>query len=164
MNGDNLEKLNDCQTEIRKIKEWINKNNLDSNIKYLVSYAVIKACGTIEIVFKDFICDFLSYGAIDETKVFLQKKIIDASFNPSTGQISSLFEKLNPKWKEQFESKLKGSQEKGDLNSLVTLRNTFSHGSSITTSMDDIERYLESGIKILDIIENIVLGENNGNI
>lgn len=156
MNGDNLEKLNDCQTEIRKIKEWINKNNLDSNIKYLVSYAVIKACGTIEIVFKDFICDFLSYGAIDETKVFLQKKIIDASFNPSTKQICNLFDNLNPKWKKDFESQLKGKQEKEDLNSLVSLRNSFSHGSSINVSIQVVERYFNAGKFILGLIENIV--------
>lgn len=160
MNGDNLEKLNDCQTEIRKIKEWINKNNLDSNIKYLVSYAVIKACGTIEIVFKDFICDFLSYGAIDETKVFLQKKIIDASFNPSTKQICNLFDNLNPEWKKDFESQLKGKQEKEDLNSLVSLRNSFSHGSPINVSIQVVERYFNAGKFILGLIENIVYNKS----
>lgn len=163
MNGDNLKALDDCKTEIGNIRSWIDKNQLDSNIKYLVSYAVIKACGTIEFVLKDFICDFLSQNSIEETKFFLQRKIIKSSFNPSTQEIGKLFENLSSGWKSSFESRIKDSQEKQDLNSLISLRNSFAHGIAINVSIQVVERYFESGRKILSYIEDIILNNSMNN-
>ena len=87
MNDDEKRVLEDCNLEIQRIKNWINNNKLDSNVKFLVSYAVIKASGSIELVFKSMINTFLSQNCIDETKVFLTKNIIDNSANPSPGNI-----------------------------------------------------------------------------
>ena len=64
MNGKYIQELRDCEVEIMHIQQWIKKNVLDSNVRYLTSYAVIKACGTIEYVLKQMIFDRLSDGAI----------------------------------------------------------------------------------------------------
>ena len=52
MNGDYERELNDCKIELGKIENWINSNKLDSNVKYLVAYPVIRATATIEVIFK----------------------------------------------------------------------------------------------------------------
>ena len=157
MNGENIQVLEDCQREIFKIEDWINHHQLDSNIKFLVSYAVIKASGTIEAVLKSSLYEYLSKNAMEETKSFLQKNILEASFNPSTKQVSNIFDKLNSSWSQIFLEQTKSLQEKTDLNSLVSLRNDFAHGSSITTSIQTVKRYFFSGKRILEIIDDIIL-------
>ena len=157
MNGENIQALEDCQREILKIEDWINHHQLDSNIKFLVSYAVIKASGTIEAVLKSSLYEYLSKNAMEETKSLLQKNILEASFNPSTKQVSNIFDKLNSSWSQIFLEQTKSLQEKTDLNSLVSLRNDFAHGSSITTSIQTVKRYFFSGKRILEIIDDIIL-------
>ena len=60
------QKLDDVLSELEIIREWINKdrNKFDVKTKYLISYAVVKASGTIETVFKQIIFDFLLYRKV----------------------------------------------------------------------------------------------------
>ena len=60
MNDENERLIADCYDELNKITKWIKENPIDSNVKFLVSYAVIKASGTIEVVFKSMIHSFLA--------------------------------------------------------------------------------------------------------
>lgn len=156
MNGDYSLILKDCRIELENIQRWITANPMDSNVRYLTSYAVIKASGTIENVLKRIIFDTLSDGAKDETKNYLTKSIMDASYNPSPGQIYKLLEKINTDWKQQFESFIRGSNQKGELKSLVELRNSFAHGSSITASIRDVVNYFNAGIWILERLCDVV--------
>ena len=156
MNGDYSLILKDCRIELENIKRWIATNPMDSNVRYLTSYAVIKASGTIENVLKQIIFDTLSDGAKDETKNYLTKSIMDASYNPSPGQIYKLLERINTDWKQQFESFIHGSNQKGELKSLVELRNSFAHGSSITASIRDVVNYFDAGVWILEKLCDVV--------
>lgn len=156
MNGSYERLLQDCTIELNNIQQWISNHNLDSNIRFLTSYSVIKACGTIEIVFKQMIYDYLASGANDEAKAFLNKSIIEASFNPSPGQIYRLLEKINVAWKQDFERSISGTNQKGQLKSLVELRNSFAHGSVITASMNDIKNYYDAGIWILGKLDETI--------
>ena len=158
MNGNYERLLQDCAIELNNIQQWISNHNLDSNIRFLTSYSVIKACGTIEIVFKQMIYDYLSLGANDEAKAFLNKNIIEASFNPSPGQIYRLLEKINTTWRQTFESYISGTNQKGQLKSLVELRNSFAHGSVITASMSDIKNYYNAGMWILEKLDETING------
>ena len=158
MNGDYSLVLRDCWIELDNIQRWITANPVDSNVRYLTSYAVIKASGTIENVLKRIIFDALSEGATDETKNFLTKSIIDASYNPSPGQIYKLLEKINTDWKQQFESFIHGTNQKGALKSLVELRNSFAHGAPVTASIRDVVNYFDAGVWILEKLCDVVEG------
>lgn len=150
MNGNYRQTLRDCEVELNSIKQWIDSNRLDSNVRFLTSYSVIKACGTVEYVFKQIVYDYLSSGANEEAKTYLNKSIIEASFNPSTGQMYRILEKINSDWRVGFENLIKGSSQMGQLNSLVKLRNSFAHGSAITASINDVKNYYNAGIWILE--------------
>ena len=150
MNGDYRQTLRDCEVELNSIQQWIHRNRLDSNVRFLTSYSVIKACGTVEYVFKQIVYDYLSSGANEEAKTYLNKSIIEASFNPSTGQMYRILEKINSDWRVGFENLIKGSSQMGQLNSLVKLRNSFAHGSAITASINDVKNYYNAGIWILE--------------
>ena len=150
MNGDYRQTLRDCEVELNSIQQWIHSNRLDSNVRFLTSYSVIKACGTVEYVFKQIVYDYLSSGANEEAKTYLNKSIIEASFNPSTGQMYRILEKINSDWRVGFENLIKGSSQMGQLNSLLKLRNSFAHGSAITASINDVKNYYNAGIWILE--------------
>lgn len=156
MNMENARSIEDCRDELRKIETWINKNPLDSNVKFLVAYAVVKSSGTIEVVYKRIIHSFLSEGSKKETQSFLEKSIIDASSNPTTGLMEKYIEKFDSIRKENFSNSLKNSQEKTDLNSLVSLRNDIAHGRDISVSISIVKKYYESGIKILNKLEDLL--------
>lgn len=144
MNEDEKRILDDCDLEIKNIKTWIDNNKFDSNVKFLVAYAVIKTSGSIELVFKSMINTFLSQNCIYETKVFLEKNIIDSSANPSPGIIEKYLEQFDGKRRERFSGLLNGSQDKGNLKSLVSLRNDIAHGRTINSSINVVESYFES--------------------
>jgi len=97
MNKRYVEKLDDAKSELKEIRKWINsdKNKFDSKTRYLISYSVIKASGTIEVVFKHLIFDFLSIGALEETKTYLEKMIVESSCNPNTGNMSNLLQSVS---------------------------------------------------------------------
>lgn len=150
--------IDDARQEISNIRTWINqdRNQLDSKSKYLISYCVVRASGTIEVTYKNIIFDYLTTGAQSETVVYLEKMILDSSSNPNTGNISNLLQSVSVPWKTQFDQDVKEDNIKSDVNSLVQLRNDFSHGKNINISIDTVLRYFESATKMLYILDNIV--------
>ena len=156
MNGDVIDLLNDCDNELRKISNWIDINKFDSNVRFLISYAVIKSCGSIEHAFKLLIYSKLAEFSSDEVKTYLQNQILDSSFNPKTDKIQQLMASISPEWNKSFTEKIKGTDEKGKLNSLVNLRNDFAHGSNINTSIGTIIDYYNSSKTILSFIDEVL--------
>ena len=158
MKAEFIQMIDDTRQEISNIKDWINKgrNQLDSKSKYLIAYCVIKSSGTVEVIYKNIIFDYLIIGAQTETRVYLEKKILDSSSNPNTGNIGDLLQNVSSSWKDQFDQDIKEGNIKSDLNSLVQLRNDFAHGKNIHISIDTVLRYFESAEKVLYILDNIV--------
>lgn len=156
MNTENDRCINDCENEILKIMQWAEENKFHSNVRFLVNYAVIKASGTTEIVFKSLLHSFLSEGCKTETQKFLEKRILDLSCNPSTGNMERLLDQIDPKRKKAFSEKIKGTPEQNDLNSLVSIRNDIAHGRSVTTTITNVKRCFESGKIIINILDSIL--------
>lgn len=156
MNNTQKRILDDCKNELERIKNWIQGNTTHTNVKYLVSYAIVKSSGSIESVFKLMIHDFLSTNCISETNKFLEKHIIDSSANPTTGVMESFLEKFDGERKIKFNELLKNTREKGDLNSLVNLRNNIAHGRGVNTSINEVEKYFNSGKSVLMKLEEVL--------
>lgn len=156
MNGDYERELNDCKIELGKIEHWINRNKLDSNVKYLVAYSVIKATASIEVIFKKMVFEYLAQGVIEDTKKYLSNMIIESSCNPGPGNIGRILEQINGQLKREFDETLKGTQQKGDLTSLVNLRNDFAHGRDVTATINTVVRYFDSGKWVLTVLDDIL--------
>lgn len=156
MNGDNIKLLYDCDLELQRISKWIDKNKIDSNVKYLVSYAVIKSCGTIEHVLKSTLYEYLKKGSPLETQNYLQKQILEASYNPSPEKINQLLKNMNPIWNDEFKKRTRTTDDKAKLDSLVNLRNDFAHGSSISATITNVIDYYESAKNIISCIDGII--------
>ena len=158
MNDELRKSLDDVMEEIESIEKWISKNSMDRNTKYLIKYAVIRSCSVIETVFKKLIFNVMSDECNELVKNYLQKKIVGSSTNPKTGNIEKVLQEINSSWKKEFQDYLaENTEKKGDLNSLVTLRNDFAHGTdSSSATIGNIKKYFKSGIDILDKLENIL--------
>ena len=155
MTGNNIQSIQDCQSELTNIKNFISKDPLGSMVRYLVSYSVIKSCGTIEIVFKDIIYNHLIKYANQEAIAFFSKNVKESSSNPKIDNICSLLKQINVNWNTSFKSKATDI-DKQSLNSLVELRNQLAHGNSITSSIDDVITYFTCGCNILQVLDSIV--------
>lgn len=156
MNGEFEQMIEDTKEELKSIRKWINSGNqFDSKTRFLVSYAVIKTSGTVEVIFKNMIYNFLANGANDKTKSYLEKAIIDSSCNPNTGNMSNMLQNISSDWKIQFDEQVKQSGEKDKLNSLVQLRNDFAHGANISVSIEAVIRYFNSAVAVLNILDNV---------
>lgn len=156
MNIQYQQKIDDCNNELSAIKKWISKNPIDANIKYLVSYSVVKASGTIELVFKQMIFDYLSINANNRASKFIEKHVIDSSCNPSTGSITKIVEQFDGHLAASFTSQVQGTRAKGDLNSLVELRNDIAHGRTNNPTIISVIRYFKSGVQILNILYTLL--------
>ena len=122
----------DCSKDLSIIKSTISDNPFSSNNRFLIDFMIIRACSTIEKIFKLIIHNFLA----DSVKIK----------------------------KEQFCDWLRENNQrniKGDLNSLVTLRNNLAHCNENTSgaSINIVERYFNSGIEILDFLDDILSEE-----
>ncbi len=164
MNDEHRRCINDCTDELLKIKKWIDKNPMDTNVKFLVAYAVVKSSGTIEIVLKSILHEFLSEGCKDETRTFIEKNVVDLSCNPSTGNIEKLLEQIDLSRKTEFTCMTKGKQNKSDLNSLVGLRNDIAHGRDISPSINTVKRYYESGVEIINLMDSLLYDKETGGV
>lgn len=156
MNGNNKETIEDCKEELEKIKKYICDNPLSSICQYLISYSVIRACGTIETIIKNIIFDRLSIGANQEAINYFEKQILESSWNPSCGKIQNILDIINSNWSQSFQAATKNTKEKSDLSSLLNLRNDFAHGQKITATIDNIIDYFEGSCNIVICLVNII--------
>lgn len=158
MRDEYIQQLDDARQELESIREWINKdrNKFDIKTKYLVSYAVVKASGSIEVVFKKIVFDFLSQNVREETGQYLEKMILDSSCNPNTGNMSNMLQNISGLKRNIFDQQVKESEKKDKLNSLVQLRNDFAHGDNVNILINTVITYYDAGISILNILDNII--------
>lgn len=156
MNGDNFALIDDCKNDFNKIEDFIKKDPLNSLCPYLISYSIIRACGCIEVCVKNILFDYLSKGAKAETVKYLENQILESSWNPSFGSIQKLLDAINPNWSSSFQSSLHGAKEKGDLTSLINLRNDFAHGQKVTATIGNIIEYFEGSCKVVENLNSII--------
>lgn len=154
-------KLTQCRDELIHVESCIRTLGAVSSISpYLTKYAVIKACGTIEVSFKSIIADFCNRRSKKQIKHFIDKRIVRGSANPSYGNILSFLEQFDVDWRKDFQKKMKDDPDQthliNSLTSLVDARNDFSHGGSPTVSIGDVITYFDYSRKVIEYVDEIV--------
>jgi hypothetical protein len=84
MNNSDVEKsLLDCEDDLVRVRSIIDSMGIMSNVvPYLNKYAIIRACGAIEVGFKTILADCCSNGANSQVKNFINAKVRESSMNP----------------------------------------------------------------------------------
>lgn len=161
MDAEYVQILDDCENELCEIKTWADENPVDSKLRYLNAYAVIRSSGAIEISLKKMIYDWLSDNAKGDAKSYLEKMIVDSSSNPSTGVMLKFLQDFNQTKKSRFESNVSNSlQDKSNLNSLVQWRNDIAHGRTISAGIRAIYNDFHSGRSLLEKFYNILTDDS----
>lgn len=90
----------------------------------------------------------------------METHIIEASSNPSFGNMKKFLEEFNGVKANSFDQRLAGSDLKGQFGSLVTLRNDVAHGRSINVSINTIYTYWQAGLAVLNVFDEVLAEEN----
>ena len=158
MNNKYTSDLRALLCEFEEIKKWEDSNPTDSSKRlYFDNYLIVRSCGQIERIFKDIIYDSASQGSKTECKNYLTNTVLESSLNPSKDNICQLLNKFSKDWNRDFKTSIQNNYRLNQLDSLVSLRNGFSHGNINTSvSIMNIREYFISSIWIMNKLYNAV--------
>jgi len=153
--------LVECQDDLVNVKSIVDSlRPTDNAVPYLGKYALIKACGTIEVAYKATIADHCSKRAEQQLKNFINKRIRDSSSNPSFSNICSTLKDFDEAWNEEFKNLVKsrpdGEALRTSLQSLVDGRNDFSHGGNPSLTIMDVLKYYQDSCVVIGILDSVV--------
>lgn len=159
-NTDVQQILDECKNDLDAVKSIIDSLGYSSSIvPYLNKYAIIKACGVVEVAFKAIIADYCSKRVKKQVKYYIDRKVRTASSNPSFDNICKFLGDFDEQWKKDFKNKIKDHPDsarlKTSMESLVNARNEFAHGGNPSTTITDVISYFSdfhAAIQILDAI------------
>lgn len=153
--------LNECQDDLDIVKYIVQSLGFSSTVvPYLSKYAIIKACGTIEIAFKAIITDHCSKRSKRQVKQFLSRKIKDSSSNPSYENICKILKDFDENWLKDFKNNLKSHPDYNviltSMQSLVDARNDFAHGGNPNLTIADTISYFNYCRTAMIILDQIM--------
>lgn len=154
--------LNQCRAELIHVRDSISTLGITSAVTpYLTKYAVIRACGSIEVSFKSLIADFCTKRSKKQVKRYIATKVTRGSANPSHKNILDTLNQFDEDWKKNFKNNLKADADKAlllnSLQSLVDARNEFAHGGSPTVTINDVIVHFDHARRIVEHVDNIIV-------
>lgn len=160
-NADVQLELTNCAAELAHVKTLVDGLGITSTIvPYLTKYAVIKACGSIELSFKAIIADYCSHRSKKQVKRFLTRRIREGSANPSFDNFCKFLLDFDEDWKKAFKAQIDLEPNKANLltslQSLVDARNDFAHGGNPSASITDVLVYFNHATRIVEIMDSVV--------
>lgn len=160
-NAEVLRLLDDCRDELDRVELIINGLGPASNIvPYLNKYAVIKACGIVEVAYKSIMADYCDRRSKPQVKSFLKKHVRDSSKNPNYSNICTLLKEFDVNWNSEFRNRVNVHPDRTrittSIESLVDARNEFAHGGNPTLTVSDVISYFSDFRVVIEIIDDIV--------
>lgn len=154
--------LTDCTAEMNDIKSKISTlAPLDKTKIYLTNYALIKACGTLEFVYRSLVVDYFSSIGSTQIHTYLDNQVLQGSMSAKYSQICSLLGKFDVKWQNDFKSAINshpdGKRLISALDSIVTNRHSFAHGRAPSATFQDIYDYYIDGVTVINILDSVVV-------
>lgn len=153
--------LDVCSEELEDIEQRIDKlPPLDKGRQYLTNYALIKASGTAEFVYRSIVVNHFSRLSDSKINNYLDKTIIESSMSAKYDNMQKLLGKFDNSWKENFKHDVQIRTDKDRLisssNSLVINRHSFAHGRTPTATFLDIKQYYTDVVQLIEIFDTIV--------
>lgn len=153
--------LDDCLTELNDIEVKIGTlPSLDKTKRYLTQYALIKACGTVEFVYRAIVADFFSQYSIPQIDKYLEQTVRNGSMSAKYDNMCGLLKKFDDSWASAFRGAIQGRIDGQRIiaasNSLVTNRHTFAHGRTPSATFSDIKQYYQDVLQLIAEFDNVV--------
>ena len=156
-----VDMLGECDKELADIEQRIKKlSAFDKEKLYLTNYALIKACGTVEFIYRSIVADYFSKLNSDKIDKYIDTNIRSGSMSATYDNMSRLLGKFDDNWKKNFQNNVnqRGDKNKliSDSESLVTNRHSFAHGKTPSATFSDIKRYYSSVVILIRILDKVV--------
>lgn len=153
--------IQECTAELYDISWRISKlTPLDKARLYLTNYALIKACGTVELVYRSIVADYFDQSSLSQIHTYIDKTVRSGSMSATYDNMSKLLGKFDDNWKESFGNLVKQRTDKQKIidssNSLVNNRHLFAHGKAPTASFNDILQYYQDTLELIKMLDTVV--------
>ena len=153
--------IDDCNTELSDIESRIQGlQPLDKGVRYLTNYALIKASGTAELVYRSIVADHFSQLSNSRIDTYLDSTVRFGQMSAKYEQMYNLLKKFDDAWYSSFKAAVtaapNGQRMKDASNSLVTNRHSFAHGKNPTATFNDIKQYFQDVVNLINIFDSIV--------
>ena len=137
--------LSECTDELNDIESRINDlPALDKARCYLTNYALIRACGTVEFVYRSIVADHFSQLGNPRLDTYLDSTIRQGSNSAKYDNMKSLLKKFDPQWSSTFSN-------------LVTAnRHQFAHGRQPSATFLDIKQYYLDVVSLIGLFDSVV--------
>lgn len=151
-----------CSVELTDISSKMSSlQPLDKTRSYLTQYALIRACGTIEFVYRSIVADFFDQFGVDQMEMYIDKTVRQGSMSCKYDNMCSLLSKFDDSWCRNFKQAAAqhpdGQRLMSSVNSLVTNRHQFAHGRPPTATFTDICQYYQDGLTLIGLFDSIVV-------
>ena len=151
-----------CSSELTDIGNKMgNLAPLDKTKSYLTQYALIRACGTIEFVYRSIVADFFDQFGVDQIETYIDKTVRRGSMSCTYDKMCSLLGKFDDSWCNNFKQlvnqHLDGQRMMSSVNSLVNNRHLFAHGRPPTATFTDICQYYQDGLTLIGLFDSVVV-------
>lgn len=153
--------IKECSTEINDIESRIaSMSAFDNEVRYLTYYALIKASGTAEFVYRSIVADYFSQLSSSRIDTYLDAAIRKGSMSAKYEMMCKLLGKFDEQWQKSFRSAVQAHPNSQRIiaasNSLVTNRHNFAHGKTPTATFTDIKAYYLDVLELIKIFDSVV--------
>jgi hypothetical protein len=162
MNNQNAEILwKKCAAELLEIDSILKSiGHFDSKTPFLTKYALVKSHGTIELVIKTIIADFLEKNQSTQIRNFIENKFRKVALSIRYDNLCKMLSDLDESWTSAIKSKMNKLKTKAEvidvLKSLSAARNEFAHGGAVTVTFQDIYSYFKKSRRLVNIFDKII--------
>ena len=155
------EQIKECSTELSDIDLKIAAlPPLDKTRLYLTQYSLMKACGTVEFVYRAIVADFFDQSTLVQIHTYIDKTVRNGSMSATYDNMSGLLGKFDDTWKNNFRTTVQqradGQKLISSAKSLVANRHLFAHGQPPTATFNDIFQYYADTLELIVILDSVV--------
>lgn len=157
-----VDMITDCSSELDDIRIKLSSlPALDKSRYYLTQYALIRACGTIEFVYRSIVADFFDASPLTQIHTYLEKTVRTGSMSATYQNMQNLLGKFDDTWKSNFKQAVQQHPQCNQLTSsaksLVENRHAFAHGRPPTATFTDIQNYYNDALVLINLFDSIVV-------
>lgn len=153
--------IDECTAEINDIEVRIAAMPpLDKAVRYLTHYALIKASGTTEFVYRSIVADYFSVLSDSRIDTYLDASVRKGPMSIKYDMMCKLLGKFDDQWQKSFRKAVGEHQDSQKIiaasNSLATNRHNFAHGKTPTATFNDIKNYYFDVLELIKIFDSVV--------
>lgn len=153
--------IHECTMELDEINQRMGElPSLDKMRLYLTNYALIKACGTLEYVYRSIVADYFDQSPLTQIHTYIDKTVRNGSMSATYDKMSGLLGKFDDSWRNHFRNTVQQHDNCQRIisssNSLVANRHLFAHGQAPTASFNDIYQYYQDTLVLIQILDTVV--------